>query len=183
MIENEFYLSGGFILVIWLIGISGAGKTTLASGLFKKLKKPNNNWVFLDGDLLRDVWGDTVSHSIEGRALNAHRISHLCKMLDDQGLNVVASVLSIFPEWQEWNRKTFSSYFQIFLDIPIELAIDRDTKGIYSAALKGEINNVVGIDIDFPRPTKSDLVIDSSGGAGTAEELASKFTKLSKKSI
>ena len=73
-------------MVVWIIGLSGAGKTTVGKILFEQLRQSDPNWVLLDGDTLRDVWGDAVGHSIEGRALNAHRISNLCKLLDCQGL-------------------------------------------------------------------------------------------------
>lgn len=162
-------------MVVWIIGLSGAGKTTVGKILFEQLRQSDPNWVLLDGDTLRDVWGDAVGHSIEGRALNAHRISNLCKLLDCQGINVIATVLSIFPKWRDWNREQFSSYFEVFLDVDLETVVERDVKGIYNAALRGEEKNVVGIDIDFVRPKKSNLVLDSSGKSGTANELASKI--------
>ena len=101
-------------MVIWLIGLSGSGKTTIGKELLIIFKRKYPNTVFLDGDLLREVWGDDVGHSIEGRRINAYRISHLSKMLDKQGINVIACVLSLFPEWQNWNRKNLKKYFQIF---------------------------------------------------------------------
>lgn len=149
-------------MVIWFIGLSGSGKTTLASKLFKETKKINTNTVFLDGDILRDVWADDLSYTIEGRERNAKRISNLCKLLDQQGFHVIASVLSIFPEWQQWNREKFSSYYEIFLDVPMEVLIERDTKNLYKQALAGEIENVVGVQIPFPRPSNPDLVLSET---------------------
>ena len=87
-------------MVVWLIGLSGAGKTTLGRLLHQRLAARLPNLVFLDGDDLRDVWGDNLGHSIEARRVNAHRISHLCRLLDRQGIHVIAAVLSMFPEWQ-----------------------------------------------------------------------------------
>ena len=84
-------------MVIWLIGISGSGKTTIGTQLFKKLRATKNKWVFLDGDDLREVWGGELGHSIKDRETNAKRISKLCHLLDKQNINVIASVLSIFP--------------------------------------------------------------------------------------
>lgn len=149
-------------MVIWVIGLSASGKTTIASRLAEKLRLQHENVVFLDGDILRDVWGDSLGHDIAGRRMNAHRISHLSRMLDRQGIHVVAAVLSAFPEWQEWNRKNFSRYFEVFIDVPWDALHRRETKGLYRAARAGEIRNVVGIDIPFPRPANSDLVIDNS---------------------
>jgi cytidine diphosphoramidate kinase len=147
-------------MVIWLIGMSGSGKTTLGRRLHDHYKKSNQNMVFLDGDLLREVWGDSLGHSIEARRINAHRISHLSQMLDKQGIHVVAAVLSIFPEWQNWNRENLSQYYEIYLDVPMEVLEQRDTKGLYSKARRGEIKDVVGVDISFPNPTSPNITLD-----------------------
>lgn len=156
-------------MIIWLIGLSGAGKTTIGRMVYRELKKRDPAVVLLDGDILRDVWGDTLGHDIEGRRVNAHRISHLCRMLDRQGITVVAAVLSIFPEWQQWNRDNFSRYVEIFLDAPLNVLVERDEKSLYKPALEGSIPNVVGVDIDFPVPPNADLRIDTSGESGGPE--------------
>lgn len=160
-------------MVIWLIGLSGSGKTTLGKELTKRLRATRKNIVFLDGDTLRDIWGDTLGHDIKSRYINAKRISSLCKFLESQDCIIVAAVLSIFPEWQKWNRESFCKYYEIFLDIEMTVLIDRDTKGLYSAASKGELKNVVGFDIDFPKPGSPDIVITTemqkSGVANTVD--------------
>lgn len=147
-------------MVIWLIGLSGAGKSTVGRLLYQQLKSRNKNLVYLDGDDLRRIWKDERDFTESKRAVNAHRISNLCKLLDSQGIHVIASVLSIFPEWQKWNREKFSNYFQVYLKVPIEIVKARDTKGLYSMK-NGK--DVVGIDINFPEPYKSDLILNSYG--------------------
>ncbi len=149
-------------MIIWLIGLSGAGKTVIGRELAETLKPKHDNLVYLDGDILREVWGDSLGHTIEAREVNAKRISNLCHMLDRQGVHVVASVLSIFPEWQAWNRNTFSQYFEVFIDVDFKILTERDSKGLYKKALSGEIENVVGVDIPFPQPQNPDLVIANS---------------------
>ena len=138
--------------------------------------------MYLDGDELREIWGDALGHDLEGRAINAQRISKLCQLLDSQGTHVIAAVLSIFPEWQAWNRETFSQYYEIFLDVPMDIIESRDARGIYKAARLGVIKNVVGVDIPFPRPLKPDLVLKPpevletpSSVAARIEEIMPKF--------
>lgn len=146
-------------MIIWLIGMSGSGKTTLARALHARLKPKTRHLVYLDGDEFREVFRNDVDHTVEGRRKNAERVSHTCRMLDQQGIHVLASVLSIFPEWQAWNRENFSSYFEIFLDVSLQTLKQRDVKGLYAGAERGHIPNVVGVDIPFPRPLAADLTI------------------------
>jgi Adenylylsulfate kinase and related kinases len=100
---------------IWFIGLSGVGKTTLSQLVYKKLRPAIPNLVRLDGDVLKDVVGNDVDHSIDGRRKNAERLSHLSKMLSDQGIHVIGAVLSIFPEWREWNRNNMFDYGEVYL--------------------------------------------------------------------
>lgn len=149
-------------MVIWVIGLAGAGKTTLSQMLYDEMKPKLNNLVLLDGDALRDVFNNDVDHSIEGRRKNAERLSNLSKFLSDQGIHVIASVLSIFPEWQKWNRENLPNYQQIHLDVSIDTLVKRNDRSFYQEALDGKIQNVVGVDIDFPEPYCSDLVLDNN---------------------
>jgi len=146
-------------MVIWIIGLSGSGKTTLANEIVANTNIESKNTILLDGDLIREIFGNDLGYSMEDRLLNAHRICQLGKFLDDQGINVVCSILSIFPETREWNRKNVGDYYEVFIDVPIEMLVERDSKGIYGKYNRGEISEVVGMDINFPIPDKVDLVI------------------------
>ncbi len=139
--------------------MSGSGKTTLGQKVYKARKQKNRCTVFLDGDHIRDMLKNDVDHTLEGRYKNAERISNICKYFDDEGVDVVAAVLSIFPEWQAWNRENFIDYYEIFLDVPMDRLIKRDPKGLYRKAMNGELKNFVGFDIDFPRPLNADLIV------------------------
>ena len=69
-------------MVIWLIGLSSAGKSTIGKALASNLRQKYSNLMYLDGDELREIWGDALGHDLEGRAINAQRISKLCQLLD-----------------------------------------------------------------------------------------------------
>lgn len=152
-------------MILWFVGLSGAGKSTLGKEVYNQLRMIAPNTVFLDGDTLRQVFDHDKGespYSLEGRRLNAERITALCEMLDKQGMNVVCCILSIFPEMRKDNKNRFSDYFEVFMDAPLDVLIERDVKGLYAAALKGEMKNVVGLDITFIPPDESDIIIDSS---------------------
>lgn len=170
-------------MVIWLIGMSGAGKTTLGREVANQLRKHFPNTVLIDGDEVRKIFahdqGD-APYTIEGRRINAERLTALCELLDRQGINVVCCVLSIFPEMQLDNRKRFTGYFEVFMDAPLSVLEARDVKGIYARARQGDAFNVVGLDIPFPRPDRADMLIDSSGAGDDVNKLATLVLKKSR---
>jgi adenylylsulfate kinase-like enzyme len=148
-------------MVVWIIGLSGTGKTTLATEIVIKTKIEANNTVLVDGDVIRDIFGNDLGYTMEDRLKNAERICQLCKFLDDQGINVVCAILSIFPETRAWNRENINNYYEVFIDTPMITLVSRDSKGIYGKYNRGEISEVAGMDIDFPQPVNADLVINN----------------------
>lgn len=148
-------------MVIWIIGLSGSGKTTLATRVVERLRLLNEKVVLLDGDTIRSLFKNDVDHTIDGRRRNAERLSALSKFLSDQGIHVVAAVLSIFPEWQRWNREQIPAYAEIYVKAAMPTLLRRDIKNLYAKAIAGEIPNVVGVDIPFPEPEAPDLVIEN----------------------
>jgi adenylylsulfate kinase-like enzyme len=150
-------------MVIWLIGLAGAGKTTLGRALYEQIKLQDPATVFLDGDHVREIMGDDLGHSLEQRRQNGLRITRLCRYLDRQGINVVCAILSLFHEQQRWNRENYSDYFEVFIDVPMDVLIARDQKGLYSGAKAGRILNVAGIDIPFAPPANPDMVLRNDG--------------------
>lgn len=148
-------------MVVWIIGLSGAGKTTLANEIVTLVRQKQENIVLIDGDMVREAFGNDLGHSIEDRRINAQRICQLGKLLEDQNIHVVCAILSLFPETREWNRENLKCYYEVFVDTPMRHLVGRDSKGIYARFNKGEIRDVAGLDIPFPRPENPDLVINN----------------------
>jgi len=148
-------------MIIWLIGMAGSGKTSIGRSLYSELNKTNEATVFLDGDHFRTIMKDDLGHSLNDRRLNGERMLRMCSYLDSQGIDVVCCILSIFPEHQQECRRIFSRYIEVYIDVSMDELIRRDQKGLYTGALSGDIKDVVGIDIPFPRPANPDLVINN----------------------
>ena len=169
-------------MVVWIIGLSGAGKTTLASKVVSLARAAKPNVVLIDGDAIRELFGNDLGYTLEDRRKNADRICQLCKFLDDQGIDVVCAILSLFPESREWNRKNIKNYYEVFIDAPLEELVERDYKEIYAKFKRGEVSNVAGLDLKFPRPDNADLTIKNTGSVAAllsyAESIAAKMGKV-----
>ena len=145
-------------MVIWILGLSGAGKSFLSSKLKKELSDDYGEFIILDGDVIRKVFDNDLGFSIKDRNINASRISKLALFLSQNKVNVIVSVLSLFPDWLEWNRKNIKEYYEIFIDVPISTLKERNNKNIYFK--EGAKNkNVAGVDIEYIQPKSSDLKI------------------------
>jgi len=148
-------------MVIWICGPSGAGKTTIGQALYKHLKPGMPNLFLLDGDDFREAMGNDLGFTPEDRRKNGHRIARFCQILESQGINVVCCGATIHHEVQEFNRTAFDEYLEVFVKVPFETLLRRDTKQIYKRALEGRLSNVVGLDIRFIPPAKPHLVLNN----------------------
>ena len=149
-------------MVIWLIGLSGAGKTTFAKEIFRKIKMNKNNVVLIDGDEIRRIFKhdrNEGAYSTKDRRINIERIVALCEWLDKQGINVICSTLCIFEDILSSNKNTFSNYYEIYMQASLDVVSKRDVKNLYKSALEGKSKNVVGIDIPFPEPKHPNKVV------------------------
>jgi adenylylsulfate kinase-like enzyme len=165
-------------MVIWIIGLSGTGKSTLAGHVVDRLRSSGSKVVLLDGDVIRTLFGNDVDHSMEGRRRNAERLSRLSGFLADQGIHAVAAVLSIFPEWRLWNRQNIADYAEVYMRANMDTLLKRDIKNLYRRALDGEISNVVGVDLPFPEPDSPDLTIDNNDDLIEFDTLADKVMNM-----
>ena len=147
----------------WITGLSGAGKTTISTLLYNYLKQKQDNIFLIDGDKIREVYQNT-DYSEEGREKISYTNMRLCKMLTDQGIDVIIAVIGMRDAYREWNRANIENYYEIYLEVPMEELIRRDSKGLYSKALRKEIKNVYGIDMPYEEPKHPDVHIinDSS---------------------
>ncbi len=158
--------------------MSSSGKTTLGKILYKKLKLSDEKWVLLDGDIYRNLLGEDLGHTIEDREKNGQRISKLSEFFDKNNINVIACVLSIFHEHQEYNRSKIKDYFEVYIKVNFEKLLKRDNKRLYEYALEGKIKDVVGVDIDFPEPKSPDYIIDNNNELKFYEEADNIIQKL-----
>ncbi len=154
--------------VFWLTGLSGAGKTTLGRELWRRLRAEGRPATFLDGDALRAAIADDLGHSTADRKRSAMRNARLCRLLAQQGCDVVCATISLLHDVQRWNRENIPGYREIYLRVPMKELRRRDSKGIYGNAPRGGMRNVVGIDVRAEIPQAPDLVLDNYGGLDVA---------------
>ncbi len=153
--------------VYFFTGLSGAGKTTLGTLFHAHLKARKPNVVRLDGDLIRPVFCEDVGYTPPDRIKTASRIFRVCKMLADQGIDVVVCSISMYAEVQRWNRENLENYREIYLKVTRETLLRRNQKGLYTAG-----RNVVGVDVPFDEPARPDLVLQNDGDRTPAEQVA-----------
>ncbi len=144
--------------VYWITGLSGSGKSTLGELLYQFLQGKNPATVYLDGDILRQVYGDHGGHDLNSRKMIAGKNARLCKLLSDQGIQVVIATISLFHEVQQWNRANIENYTEIFLNPPQSVIEARCSKGLYQK----NIQNMVGKDLKAEYPLQADLTYDTS---------------------
>ena len=145
--------------VFWLTGLSGAGKTTLGRELWRRLRADGRPATFLDGDALRAAIADDLGHTTRERKQSAMRNARLCRLLAQQGFDVVCATISLLHDVQRWNRENIPGYREIYLRVPMKELRRRDRKGIYADRRR----NVVGIDVKAEIPEAPDLVLDNYG--------------------
>ena len=146
--------------VIWLTGLSGAGKTTLCRVIHERLIAHVPGVVVLDGDAVREALGSDLGYAEADRIRNIERMQRLARLLADQGLTVLVAALYSNPALLAWNREHLPQYREVYLRASVDALARRDPKGLYAAYREGRIGNMVGCDIPFTPPAAPDLVFD-----------------------
>lgn len=158
-------------MLIWITGLSGSGKTTIGKEVYKRLKEQYINTIFLDGDSFREILGNDLAHTSKDRLKNAKRIHRMCKFLVSQNINVVCATMSLYKEIHELNRSEIQNYFEIFIECDIDELIRRDQKGLYSKAIQGERDDVVGVNLPFDKPLNCEIIIENSEQKNLSEKV------------
>jgi len=150
--------------VLWLTGISGAGKSSLANLVETRLAAMQRHTFLLDGDNVRHGLNRDLGFSAADRIENIRRIGEVAKLMTDAGLIVITAFISPFRAERDLVRSILQpgEFFEIFVDTPIEVAEARDVKGLYRKARSGELENFTGIDSPYEAPLAPELRIDTT---------------------
>ncbi len=151
--------------VIWMTGLSGSGKTTVAIGLEQELSKLGYLTQILDGDNVRTGINKNLGFSEEDRRENIRRIAEVSKLFVNCGIITINCFVSPTNEIRKQARDIIGKddFIEIFINTPLEVCEQRDVKGLYKKARKGEIKNFTGIDAPFEVPEKPDIEIQTKG--------------------
>jgi bifunctional enzyme CysN/CysC len=150
--------------VLWLTGLSGSGKSTIANALEKQLYAEGKKTYVLDGDNIRHGLNKDLGFADKDRVENIRRVAEVAKLMCDAGLIVITAFISPFRTEREMARSLFQSeeFKEIYISTPLKIAEQRDPKGLYKKARSGEIPNFTGINSPYEKPTKAELTIDTS---------------------
>jgi len=157
-------LKGQRACVLWLTGLSGAGKSTLADLLDSRLYAMGRHTYLLDGDNVRHGLSRDLGFTDADRVENVRRVAEVAKLMSDAGLIVIASLISPYRSDRRMARGLLQQgdFVEIFVDAPLSLAEQRDPKGLYRKARRGELKNFTGIDAPYEAPENAELHIETA---------------------
>ena len=149
--------------ILWFTGLSGSGKSTIASAVEQKLFELGHHTYLLDGDNVRHGLNKDLSFTDEDRVENIRRIGELSKLMVDAGLLVMAAFISPFKSDRRMVRDLVQSYefIEVYMDTSLDECERRDPKGLYKKARKGEVENFTGIDSEYEIPEQPDIVVNT----------------------
>ena len=150
--------------VIWITGLSGAGKTTVAEHLTLRIRELGLKPILLDGDILRSLFKNveviSETYNRDARTKLALKYARICKILSSQDFTVIIATVSMFREVYAWNRANLTNYFEVYLKVPLDELRLRDPKKIYQRYDAGELNNVAGLDLCVYEPLEPHVTLD-----------------------
>lgn len=162
--------------VIWLFGLSGAGKTTIAKCISKKLTEQNIIHILLDGDELRSTVNKDLGYSEHDRAENIRRSAELANLISQQGILCICSFITPLKVLRDSVKNILKKDVKLFyIDTPLEECIRRDVKGLYKEAKDNKIKDFTGISAKFEFPDNEDDIVKISTINKTPEECAEKI--------
>lgn len=147
---------------VWLTGLSGAGKTTLARRLEGELRARGRAVEVLDGDEVRQTLSKGLGFSREDRDAHIARVAYVCALLTRHGVAVVAAAISPYAEARRAARDQIGSFVEVYVRCPLDELVRRDPKGLYARALRGEIPHFTGVSDPYEAPAHPDVVADTS---------------------
>lgn len=145
--------------VLWMTGLSGAGKTTIALILVEELKERGLRVERLDGDVVRQSLTRDLGFTKEDRDKNIERVTFVAKLLSRNGVACICSFISPYQRVRDQVRAETTNFIEVFIDAPLEVVMERDVKGLYAKAVAGEIPNFTGISDPFEAPTSPEIHI------------------------
>jgi adenylylsulfate kinase len=159
--ENRFHQKG---TIIWLTGLSGAGKTTVSVALENALFEQNALVTLLDGDVVRTGLNSDLGFSAEDRKENIRRIGEVARLLAQQAFVVIVAFISPFRGDRDWVRNSMDNgrFIEVFVDCPLAVCESRDTKGLYKKARKGEIQDFTGISSPYEPPLSPEIHLNTA---------------------
>jgi adenylyl-sulfate kinase len=153
-------------LCIWLTGLSGAGKSSIANELKLVFERRGTPVSLLDGDILRQGLNKDLGFTDADRSENIRRVAEVSRLLVDAGVTAIVALISPFEKDRGNARKLFpeGSFIEVFVDAPLSICESRDVKGLYKRARKGEITAFTGIDSPYEAPISPEIRIDATKG-------------------
>ena len=145
--------------VIWLTGLPGAGKTTIARRLASKLEEIGLKVELFDGDEVRKQLSPDLGFSKEDRELHARRVAYLSKLLAKHGITSIVSLISPYREFREFARNEIKDFVEVYVKASLDECIKRDPKGLYKKALNGEIKDLTGLQDVYEEPLNPEVTV------------------------